>query len=207
MWARRLVAAAVGVAGTLGVLVLVLFMNAGTALELTDEVKLGTTFEVAPPPPPPPEARPKPQRRKPKPPRNPPPAPMVGANLAGLSFGLEGLGDAGLAGGADALLGDTDDVVMTEDSVDDPPRALHQTAPAYPERARKKGITGRVVLSLLIDAAGSVQDVRVTESQPAGVFDEAAVSAVKTWRFQPAMYEGRPVSIRVTLPLRFGFDG
>jgi protein TonB len=132
---------------------------------------------------------------------------MVGANLAGLSFGQDGLGDAGLTGGADALLGDTDNVVMTEDSVDEPPRALQQTAPVYPERARKKGVTGRVVLSLLIDAGGSVQDVRVTESQPAGVFDEAAVSAVQTWRFQPAMYEGRPVSIRVTLPLRFGFDG
>jgi len=206
MWARRLVSAAVGVAGTLGVLVVVLVMNAGTTLELGEEDAVGTTFEVAPPPPPPPEARPKPERRKPKPRRNPPPAPMVGANLAGLSFGLEGLGDAGLAGGADALLGETDDVVMTQDSVDDPPRALQQTAPVYPERARKKGITGRVVLSLLIDAGGSVQDVRVTESQPAGVFDEAAVSAVKTWRFKPALYEGRPVSIRVTLPLRFGFD-
>lgn len=207
MRARRLVCGVASVLGTLAVLLLVVGMNAGTTLDTGDGDRGATTFEVAPPPPPPPKPEPQKVRRKPKPRKSPPPAPIVGASLGGLAFGLEGLGDAALAAGADDLLGDTDDVVMTEASVDEPPKPLQRTPPAYPERARKKGVTGRVVLSLLIDATGAVQQVRVTESEPPGVFDEAAVSAVRTWRFQPARYEGRAVAIRVTLPLSFGFDG
>ena len=206
MWSRRLGAAAIALAGTIGVLTVVVVMNAGTTLDDGADASAATTFDVAPPPPPKPKKRPQPKPRKVKPKRTAPPAPMLGANLSGLSFGLEGLGDASLAAGADGLLGDVQDVVMSEDSVDDPPRPLSQTPPVYPERARKKGISGDVLLSLLIDATGSVGEVRVVESSPAGVFDEAAVSAVKRWRFQPAMYEGRPVAIRVTLPLSFGFE-
>lgn len=207
MRARRLISALSAVAGTLGVLALVVLMNAGTSLSTDDGGAAVTTFEVAAPPPPPPKPdKPRP-RRKPKPKKSQPPAPIVGANLGGLAFGLEGLGDAALAAGGDDLLGDAEDVVMTEASVDEPPKPLHRTPPEYPERARKKGVTGRVLLSLLIDTAGAVQEVRVTESQPPGVFDEAAKAAVRAWRFQPARYEGRAVAIRVTLPLSFGFEG
>lgn len=206
MWGRRLASAAIGVAGTFGVLVLVLVMNAGTTLSTDDDGSAETAFDVPPPPPPKPKKQPKPKPKKRKKRNKAPPAPIVGANLGGLSFGLEGLGDAALAAGADSLLGDVDNVVMTEDSVDDPPKPVSRKAPQYPDRARKKGISGRVVLSVLIDASGNVSDVRVVESEPPGVFDEAAVAAVKTWRFQPAMYEGNPVAIRVTQPLSFGFE-
>lgn len=163
------------------------------------------SFET-PPEPKPPKAKPRP-KPKPKPKRTsaPPPMPALTAGLAGLDFGLPqfqgGLGDA-----TDALLGDVGDVVMTEESVDVPPRPAQRVAPDYPPRARKDFVTGYVTMSLLIGIDGAVQDVRVLEAEPAGVFDDAAMSAVRQWRFQPAMYQGRPVPLRARQTLRFELE-
>lgn len=203
---RHALAAGSSLLGTFFVFGLVLVMNAGGLSPAEDGVQGATSFEVPPPPPPRPPRKKKAREKKVRKSRNPPPpAPIVGAELGGLAFGLDAL-VGGLGDGSDALLGDVEDVVMTEDSVDEAPRPVSRTPPRYPERARKKGISGRVELSLLITAAGAVQDARVLTAQPAGVFEEAALAAVRAWRFQPAMYEGRPVAIRVTLPLSFGFE-
>ncbi|MEC7947826.1 MAG: energy transducer TonB [Myxococcota bacterium] len=203
---RHVFAAGVSVLGTTFVFGLVLLMNAGALGPEQDGAPGATSFEVPPPPPkPPPKKRATKKKKVRKSRKPPPPVPIVGADLGGLAFGLDALA-GGLGGDADALLGDVEDVVMTEDAVDEAPRPVSRTPPRYPERARKKGISGRVELSLLISAAGAVQDARVLSASPAGVFEEAALAAVRGWRFRPAMYEGRPVSIRVTLPLSFGFE-
>ena len=105
-----------------------------------------------------------------------------------------------------SLIGDTTNVVMTAESVDEPPLPVHRVAPKYPEKARKKGITGNVTISLLVSNTGAVKDTRIVNSQPVGVFEESAINAVRQWRFQPAIYKGAPVAIRVTLPMSFGFE-
>lgn len=203
---RHAFAAGSSLLGTIFVFGLVLVMNAGALGPQEEGVAGATAFEVPPPPPKKPPKKRKAKKKKARKSRTPPPpAPIVGADLGGLAFGLDAL-VGGLGDGSDALLGDVEDVVMTEDSVDEGPRPVSRTPPKYPERARKKGISGRVELSLLISAAGGVQDARVLSAQPAGVFEEAALAAVRSWRFSPAMYEGRPVAIRVTLPLSFGFE-
>ena len=76
--------------------------------------------------------------------------PNLGSSLAGSSFGLgqfEFLGE-----GAEGLLGDTTGVIMTEDTVDEPPRASYRPPLKYPDYARKRGINGHVLLNLLVNA-------------------------------------------------------
>ena len=198
-------AALVSLVGTAAVTLLVLTMNGGTLEKSDDGDDAATTFQVEPQK----KKKPKPQRKpkpkpKPKSSKPPPPTPMIGGNLSGLAFGLEGLEGLGPDSDLSALIGDVGNVVMTEEAVDDPPVPVHQVAPEIPPRAIQKGITGRVTLSMLVTSEGNVSDVKVVEAQPPGVFEESATAAVRQWRFQPAQYEGRPVSIRVSQTLRFG---
>lgn len=190
----------------------------GTGLVLL--AVLGLNRPVPPPPPPkevrevrfdlkPPE-RPPPRAPAPPPPRRAPPTPappaaLLGASLSGLSFGLGAFQD--LQVGTSALDGaGAGQVEMTEATVDVAPRPLQRTPPDYPVRARAKGLEGSVDLSIRIGEDGSVRDVQVLASDPAGVFDEAARDAVRTWRFEPALYQGQPVPVRVQQTLRFALE-
>jgi protein TonB len=201
---RALFALASGLFGMAGVAGLVMTMNSGSLSQDEGEARAAVAFEVAPPPPKKkPKTRPKP---KPKPkkrsarPRPPSLNPVAG--LSGLDFGLEAFG-TGMDDDLNQLLGDVSNVVMTTDSVDDPPRPQRTVAPEYPARARKKGTTGEVRLSLLVGIDGRVRDVRVLSSEPPGIFDQYAVSAVQQWTYTPATYEGEPVATRVTQPIVF----
>lgn len=135
----------------------------------------------------------------------PAPTPLVGLDggLAGLDFGLPQFDDAGLGDMAGSLLGEDRDVVMTDDSVDVPPRPLLQTPMQYPPRAKASGVTGYVILSLLIGPTGQVEKVKVLEAQPAGVFDEVAAAGVQAWKFEPASYKGAAVRVWATQKVRF----
>lgn len=75
--------------------------------------------------------------------------------------------------------------------------------PSYPKHAAEQGIDGRVVLVVDIDAEGRPLDVDVEKSEPAGVFDQAAIDAVRQWQFSPAVEDGRPVPGRVRVPIHF----
>ena len=153
-----------------------------------------------PPPPVTTSSKPKPRKIKNSPP--PPPLPMMSANLTGLSFGMEALEDELIVKGED-LLGTNQDVVMTSETVDVPPRAKDRVPPEYPSTARRKGIEGYVTLSLLINDSGHVEDVVVVESHPSGIFEQSARDTVVQWSFAPGEYKGQPVSVRVTQVLRY----
>lgn len=143
-----------------------------------------------------PPQRPKPQDRQ---------APMVelDSSLSGIDFGIPGLDTGDLDGLRDQLLGDTDNVVMTDESVDAPPRPTYQAPVNYPPRARSQGVQGYVVLSVLISAAGEIEKVQVLESEPSGVFEDSAVRGVRNWRFEPAQYQGRNVKVWARQRIRF----
>ncbi|NLA68837.1 MAG: energy transducer TonB, partial [Gammaproteobacteria bacterium] len=83
------------------------------------------------------------------------------------------------------------------------PRALERTPPAYPSGPLAAGIGGRVVLKVLVGADGSVKQVEVESSEPAGVFDEATVEAVRQWRFEPMRRDGVPVEGWLRVPVDF----
>ena len=193
--------------GTALVLGLVLFMNRpfeqpegedGNAISSIEVVKREK----------PPAAEPV---RRPEPPRRPPqrsaPAPIVGldSGLSGLDFGLPGF-DANELGLGNDILGDSGDVVMTDDTVDVAPRPIVQTPMTYPPRARAQGVTGYVLLSVLIGPTGQVERVKVLEAQPAGVFDDVAVAGVQTWKFEPATYRGENVRVWATQRVRFNLS-
>lgn len=171
-----------------------------------DSVQQSTSTEFAverrPEPPPPRVERrepPKPQRRN----QTAPPMVSLDSSLSGIDLGIPGLDAGGLNDLQHSLLGDTDDVVMTDDSVDAPPRPTYQAPVEYPRNARARGQQGYVVLSLLITAAGEIEKVQVLEAEPAGVFDQAAIEGVRNWRFEPAQYQGRNVKVWARQRVRF----
>jgi len=73
----------------------------------------------------------------------------------------------------------------------------------YPLDAKADGVEGYVTLSVLIGPAGDIQDVRVLESRPSGVFDDVAIEGIRQWRFQPAKYQGKPVTVWGRQTIRF----
>lgn len=80
-------------------------------------------------------------------------------------------------------------------------RILKRFPPVYPARALIRKTEGWVKLQLLIDSAGDVADAQVLEAQPAGVFDAAALKAVRRWRFQPPSNDSS--AVRVTQKIEF----
>ncbi|WP_152597785.1 energy transducer TonB, partial [Novilysobacter arseniciresistens] len=91
-----------------------------------------------------------------------------------------------------------------------PPGALpanRTPPPRYPAAAIEQGIEGAVVLVVEIDAEGRPLDVEVEKSEPAGVFDQAAIDAAMQWRFSPAVEDGKKVPGRVRVPIEFRSDG
>lgn len=76
--------------------------------------------------------------------------------------------------------------------------------PQYPAAAKETGIEGEVTLIYTVTASGHVADVRVLEAEPAGVFDEAALAAVRTWRYRPLRRGGEALVLEnVVSTLRF----
>ena len=65
--------------------------------------------------------------------------------------------------------------------------------PQYPRKARMLGIEGWVTLQFAITPIGSVTDIKVLNSHPKDLFEQAAVQAVSKWKYQPLMEDGKPV--------------
>ena len=78
--------------------------------------------------------------------------------------------------------------------------------PSYPKMAVEQRIVGKVVVRVNVDAAGKATDVRVLEASPAGVFDEATVTAAKQWTFEPALRDGKAVASALKIPVTFAMD-
>jgi TonB family protein len=85
------------------------------------------------------------------------------------------------------------------------PEIISATKPVYTERARRARVTGTVILESIIDEQGDVVNVRVLKGQPMGL-DQAAVDAVKTWKFKPAMMKVNPVKVYYVLTVNFQVD-
>jgi len=82
-----------------------------------------------------------------------------------------------------------------------PPKRTKTVAPQYPAAAQAQGQRGIVILEIVIDAQGKVASVDVVRSIPG--LDEAAVTAVKQWEYELTRVDGKPVSVRLTVPITF----
>jgi TonB family protein len=82
-----------------------------------------------------------------------------------------------------------------------PPRKTHDVAPEYPDIASSARVQGVVIIELAVDEKGRVSSARVLRSVP--LLDEAALSAVRQWRYEPTLTNGRPVPVTVTVTVNF----
>jgi protein TonB len=82
-----------------------------------------------------------------------------------------------------------------------PPERTYGVAPVYPPIALAARREGTVILEATIDADGSVRGVRVLRSVP--LLDDAAMDAVRQWRFTPTRLNGDPVPVVMTVTVTF----
>ena len=82
-----------------------------------------------------------------------------------------------------------------------PPQRIHDVAPRYPTIAQASRVEGVVILEAVIEEDGSVRDVRVLRSKQ--LLDQAAIEAVRQWRFTPTMLNGQPVPVVMTVTVSF----
>lgn len=94
-------------------------------------------------------------------------------------------------------------VAPSSSSVETPPSEISNPPPEYPELARRRGYEGSLLLDFEVRADGTCGEVRVLESSGHDVLDEAAVRAVRQWRFRPATRWGRPIASRQRLRVTF----
>jgi TonB family protein len=87
----------------------------------------------------------------------------------------------------------------------EPPRVVQRVEPRYTDPAIHVRQEGAVILSLLIDTRGRVADITVLRGLPFGL-TENAVEAVGQWLFEPCTVNGKPVSVRYTLTVRFRLE-
>ncbi|HET6372544.1 MAG TPA: energy transducer TonB [Candidatus Polarisedimenticolia bacterium] len=73
--------------------------------------------------------------------------------------------------------------------------------PVYPDEPKRAGIEGKVVMEVVVGQSGSVEGVRFIKSYP--IFNEAAEKAVRQWKYKPALKDGKPVRVYLTVLVEF----
>ena len=145
-------------------------------------------------------------------PEAPPVAPTVttsksssvdpGTDLAALAPGVDysgsgsGMGLGGGGGGGLAVQSGTDRDAVPQVRID----------PEYPMRAQQQGLEGWVIVQYVVGKDGSVRDAKALSSQPSGVFDRAAVQAVMSWKFSPAIRDGKPIETSLKAKVKFELE-
>ena len=149
--------------------------------------------------------KPKPKPKKKSTPKAP--LPDLSSMMGGIEMDIPEFELGNIAGDPNDLLGDiARNAAMSEGTVDTKPRVLSRSPMQYPASAMKKRIKGYVVVNLLIDTDGSIEAAKVLQSSPPGVFDAAALSGIRSWRFAPGKYKGRPVKVWAKQKVRFDFN-
>jgi TonB family protein len=129
--------------------------------------------------------------------------PEVSGAVGGVEGGVEG----GVVGGVLGGVADAQDLKKFEgDAVRatgdiKPPKLVKQVNPVYPEKARQGHVEGVVILEAKVDEQGNVIDARVLRSIP--VLDQAAIDAVKQWKYEPLVIAGKAHKVIFTVTVRF----
>jgi TonB family protein len=82
-------------------------------------------------------------------------------------------------------------------------KLVHQVKPIYPERAQAQGIQGIVLLEAVIWKDGSIGTMRVLNKLADPELVDAAVEAVKNWRYEPTLLNGQPIEVVTTITVNF----
>lgn len=87
----------------------------------------------------------------------------------------------------------------------EPPVPVRTVAPDYPDELRRDGVSGVVMVKCTIDEQGNVTEPTIEKSSN-NAFEKPAIAALKKWKFKPAKQDGAPVSIKVSIPIKFVFE-
>jgi TonB family protein len=87
----------------------------------------------------------------------------------------------------------------------EPPKLIKVVEPVYPEEARKEGVEGTVILEARTDKEGNVEDVQVLRGIDP-YLNEAAIAAVRQWKYEPMYIKGKPHGIVFTTTARFKLE-
>jgi len=80
-------------------------------------------------------------------------------------------------------------------------KILRKVIPVYPELAKRARVEYQVVLEVNVDEEGNVTNVKVLKGHP--LLDQAAVDAVKQWKYSPTLLNGEPVPVVATVTVEF----
>lgn len=80
-------------------------------------------------------------------------------------------------------------------------KLIRRVEPIYPELAKTARVQGKVVLAISVDEEGNVIDAEVTKGHP--LLNDAAVEAVRQWKYSPTFLNGQPVAVKATVSLVF----
>ena len=80
---------------------------------------------------------------------------------------------------------------------------IYRAPPRYPRLAKTRGIEGQVRVAFTINPQGQVQDPKILAADPAGVFEKAALRAIKKWKFAPQVEQDKPTSTLAAVTIVF----
>ncbi len=86
-----------------------------------------------------------------------------------------------------------------------PPEKVFGPRPLYTEEGRQSRTQGVVILEAIVDTLGNVDSVKVLKGLPNGL-SESAVETARSWRYKPALLDGKPVAVFLNLTIRFSLQ-
>ena len=211
--------------GTAGVFVLLLLLHLGAIAALVQADAAVTEPKIDMEPPklqgvliapepkmaPPPKAEPEPVKPQPapkkpvqKPQRKPiqkTPPPVAKAAAAAPVVAPSKAVSQKTASGSPAKTAEATTQLPSADAA-----GLNNKAPVYPMLSRKRKEQGTVWLLLLVSKDGVVTELKLKKTSGFARLDQAALQAVKKWKFQPARKQGQPIDYWYELPLKFSLQ-
>jgi TonB family protein len=135
---------------------------------------------------------------------------VSGGVQGGVAGGVEGGVKGGVAGGVSGGVVSAQerqkfegDAVRAVGDIQ-PPSLIKEVPPRYPEVARQARVEGTVILEAKTDEQGNVVDTRILRSIP--LLDQAAIEAVKQWKYEPLTIGGKTRKVLFTVTVRFILD-
>ncbi|MDI6774198.1 MAG: energy transducer TonB [Verrucomicrobiota bacterium] len=104
------------------------------------------------------------------------------------------------------LFPEAENFVFDVGDVDEPPQPVVQIHPVYPDRARMRGMEGRVTIEFVVTAEGKTSQIKALERAPDDMFAQAALRAAERWLFRPAAKARWPVAARARQTIRFQME-
>jgi periplasmic protein TonB len=166
------------------------------------------TTPAPPKPTPPPEKKPEPKKQPPKPiVRKPPPIQQQAPDFAPVqTYTPPPPTTSTSSAAASESTAKAAPAESTYTEANFRANYLHNPKPEYPALARSRSWTGKVLLRVQVTAEGECGSVSVHQSSGHEVLDDAALDAVKQWRFVPAKRGETPVASSVIVPINFNLE-